>query len=304
MPEFSPEITSFIIELDAAVEAHMDWTRRVMRCAVLKTPPGDDVMSPLAHTLCRFGRWFKDNYPHFFKIDDYAAQRINQIHQSMHDAIRMICTGILSSEPVDAHWLDDFEQTQSELITLLANFKTALLAHAARYDPLTGLPLRYGLEDEFAQMQRLVKRNRSQLYLVLIDVDHFKRINDNYGHAFGDKALCHLADTLKHVVRPNEPIYRFGGEEFLWLVQAHNQQEVICGIERIMLALQERPIPLNKDNQVIHLAVTLGIADVEITETMVNAIERADAALYVGKQTGCNRYVFATPHQHSYGHYN
>ena len=141
MTEFSPDVDVFVEQLDAAVEAHMDWTRRVLRCAVLRVSPGDDVLSPLAHTLCRFGCWFRENKAHFETLNSEATAKTDRVHQTMHDAIRCICEDVMAGQPGRADCLDTFEQTQSELVALFADFKTQLLATIARLDPLTGLPL-------------------------------------------------------------------------------------------------------------------------------------------------------------------
>lgn len=292
MPDFSPETADFISELDAAVEAHMDWSRRVLRCAVLRTSPGEDVLASSAHALCSFGRWFGSNRKHFQKLDAPSTRRLDAVHQAMHDAIRSICTDLLAGRPGQGADLDAFEKTQRELIGLLAEFKTHFLASAVRHDPLTGLPLRYGIEDEFTQVQKNCRRNKTQLYVGMIDADHFKRINDVYGHSTGDIALCHLADTLKRIVRPNEPLFRFGGEEFLLLMQCRTREAAVTAAQRIVETVRCAPLPIAMADA-LTLTITMGLARAGNDEAMADAVERADRALYTGKEAGRDRYVIA-----------
>lgn len=292
MPDFSSETDTFIAELDAAVEAHMNWTRRILRCAVLRTSPGEDVLAPLAHTLCRFGCWFMSNRAHFEVLDAQATQRVEAMHQTMHDAIRSICADILSGQPGQHTDLEAFERSQSELLSMLAQFKTLILSSAVRQDPLTGLPLRYGIEHDFTLYQKDARRNRSLLYVAIIDVDHFKRINDSYGHSVGDMALRHLADTMKRTLRSNEPLYRFGGEEFLWLMQCKSVEEAEQSAHRLLTTIRTTPIPI-ADGQPIMLTVTLGLAQVGDEEELSSAIKRSDVALYEGKNAGRDRFVIA-----------
>ena len=161
-----------------------------------------------------------------------------------------------------------------------------------RNDPLTGLPLRYGIESDFTHCQKDVQRNHSLLYVVMIDVDHFKRINDSYGHPVGDMVLRHLAGTLKQSLRGNEPLYRFGGEEFLWLMQCKSAGEAEQSAHRLLTTIRTTPVPI-PDNPPVTLTVTLGLAQVGEQEELSSAIQRADVALYEGKKSGRDRYVFA-----------
>jgi len=294
MPDLSLETNTFIAELDAAVEAHMNWTRRILRCAVLRTSPGEDVLAPLAHTLCRFGCWFISHRSHFDAIDAQAAQQVETVHRAMHDAIRSICADVLAGQPGQNANLEAYEQSQSELLGLLARFKTLILSSAVRQDPLTGLPLRYGIEHDFTLYQKDARRNRSLLYVVMIDIDHFKRINDSYGHPVGDMALRHLANTMKRTLRGNEPLYRFGGEEFLWLMQCNSVGEAEQSALRLLTTIRTTPVPIG-DGQPITLTVTLGLAQVGEQEELSSAIKRSDVALYEGKNAGRDRYVIANP---------
>ncbi|MBZ0105000.1 MAG: diguanylate cyclase [Sulfuricella denitrificans] len=292
MPEFSPETDSFIAEFDAAIEAHMEWTQRILRCAVLHASPGDDVLAPMAHNLCRFGRWFASNRAHFDVIDADAVQRVETFHQTMHDAIRAICANVMTGRPGQSADLEAFEQSQSELLALLARLKTLTLSNAVRHDPLTGLPLRYGVENDFTLCQKDARRNHTLLYVAMIDIDHFKLINDNYGHPQGDLVLRNLAATLKSALRSNDPLYRFGGEEFLWLMRCQSQEEAEQLAQRIVATVSTTPVPV-AGGASLSLTITLGLARVGPEEDIASAIKRADEALYEGKRSGRNRYVMA-----------
>jgi diguanylate cyclase (GGDEF)-like protein len=290
MTNLSLETETFITEFDAAIEAHMEWTRRILRCAVLHTTPGDDVLLPTAHNLCRFGRWFRLNREHFEEIDADAVLHIETVHQAMHDAIRSICTNVMTGKPGDSSDLEMFEHSQSELLTLLAKLKTLTLSNAVRHDPLTGLPLRHGIESDFTLCRNDARRNRTLLYVAMIDVDHFKSINDNYGHPVGDAVLRHLADTLKQSLRSNDPLYRYGGEEFLWLMRCESIEVAEQSARRIVSMVNTTPVMIS-DNISLSLTVTVGLAQVGEMDDITSAIKRADVALYKGKHDGRNRYV-------------
>jgi len=293
MPDLPVETDALVAELDAAVEAHMDWSRRILRCALLRTPPsGEDVLDPMAHTLCRFGAWFTVNRGEFESLDAASVQRLDVVHQSMHDAIRSLCTQVMAGQPGFTGDLDEFEASQAELINLLANYKTLILSNAVRHDPLTGLPLRYNIENDFTLYQKEVRRNRTLLYMVMIDVDHFKLINDTYGHQVGDQVLRHIANTLKQSLRADEPLYRFGGEEFLWLLKCRSPEEARKSARRTLASVGTTPVPID-DGETLRLTITMGLALVGETEDLYSAIKRADSAMYEGKQSGSNRYVIA-----------
>ncbi len=294
MVDLPTETDAFITELDAAVEAHMNWTRRILRCATLRSTPGEDVLDPMAHTLCHFGAWFVKNRDQFETLDAPAAQRVETVHQTMHDAIRSLCARILAGAPGRLDDLEAFERSQTELTGLLASFKTLILSSAVRSDPLTGLPLRYGIENDYTLYQKEARRNRSLLYVVLIDVDHFKPINDTFGHQVGDMVLCHLANTLKQSLRIDEPLYRYGGEEFLWLLKCKSTEEAIQSARRVLSTVGTTPVPI-ADDDVLRLTITMGLALAGEMEDLASVVKRADQALYEGKNSGRDRYVIAGP---------
>ena len=293
MTNSSYATADFIAGLDAAVKAHMDWARQVLRYVVLRESPGEDVLAPLAHTLCQFNRWFQANRVCFDELSPAKTVRLEAVHKGMHDAVRAICTEMLAGQPGPRHYVELFEQSQSELIELMAQFKTLFLTNAAQYDALTGLRLRAGIETEFVQIQKICLRNKVQLYAAMIDVDHFKSINDRYGHPVGDSALRHLADTLKRIVRPNEPLIRWGGEEFLLLLQCPGHEAAASAAERIVQLVRSSPVPRQQDDPIV-MTVTLGLAKVDSDESLDSAIERADRALYAGKEAGRDRYAIAS----------
>lgn len=292
MPNLSLETDLFITEFDAAIEAHTTLTQRILRCAVLHQSPGDDVLSPVAHTLCHFGHWFSLNLAYFETLDMEATQRITVIHQIMHDAIRTICNKLMAGSIGNIIDVENFEQSQSELLTLLATLKTLALSHAVQHDPLTGLPLRYEIENDFVLLHKDAIRNNTLLYAAMIDVDHFKLVNDQFGHPAGDIVLRQLSATLKQVIRGNDPLYRFGGEEFLWLLRCASPEEAAQSAQRAIAAIANSSVTVT-DNQSLSVTITIGLVKIGEHEGIDSAIKRADIALYQGKHAGRNRYVIS-----------
>lgn len=290
MSELPANTESFIEEFDAAIEAHMNWTRRILRCAVLKETPGEDVLHPMAHTLCQFGNWFTEQHALFEAIDATATRRIAASHQSMHDAIRNICTDVLSSKPGRPDDLEQFESSQSELLSLLTNLKNHVIARAAQIDPLTELPLRHRIEADFERCHKDAVRKHSLLYVAMIDIDHFKRINDQYGHPAGDTVLRKLAQSLKQAMRAGDHLYRYGGEEFLWLMRCHYAEEAELTARRTVISARTHAIQID-DTTRISISITLGMVQVTADEDLTSAILRADHALYKGKSKGRNMYI-------------
>jgi diguanylate cyclase (GGDEF)-like protein len=292
MTVFALEVENFVAELDHAIEAHLAWTRRVLRCAVLQAPPGDDVLAADAHCRCRFGRWFAGHREAFEQIDAAATTRVVEQHERMHDAVRALCTDVLADRRGRSEDLDAFEACQSALVAELARLKTEVLARSARRDPLTGLPLRYGLEEEFGRCRALARRSTQKLVLMLADVDRFKLVNDVHGHAAGDQALRHVAGILRAQARADEPVFRFGGEEFLVIFHAVDEAAAGRAADRLLQALREAPLALS-DGTVLQLRVSAGLAAVAPDESLGSAVERADAALYAAKNGGRDRWCWS-----------
>lgn len=291
MRVFAQDSSQFVDELDTAIEAHLGWTRRVLRCAVLRTSPGEDVLAVDADCRCQFGRWFDSHREAFEQLDAVATARVFRQHKCMHDAVRTLCGDLLAGRPCNAGDLDVFEATQTSLVADLARLKTQFLDHSARHDPLTGLLLRYGLEEEFARYRALAQRSEQSLFLILVDVDHFKQVNDEHGHAVGDRALRHVATLLRAEARTGEPLFRVGGEEFLVMLHARDETAAAQAADRLLQALRDSPLHL-PGGAALSLRVSAGLAVVGPEETMAAALQRADLAMYAAKQAGRDQWKF------------
>jgi diguanylate cyclase (GGDEF)-like protein len=210
----------------------------------------------------------------------------------MHGAARSLCLLVLGGEAGDAQALAEFERAQAGVVAELAYLKTACLQRSARLDALTGLPLRYGMEEEFARCRAQAQRHGEAFVAVMIDIDHFKRINDRLGHATGDLALRHVAALLREHCRSGEPVFRFGGEEFLAMLQAADRDAAQHAAGRILGALRETPLQLAEGRR-LKLTASAGLAAVGAAESMAEAIARADRALYVAKAAGRDAWRWA-----------
>jgi len=161
------------------------------------------------------------------------------------------------------------------------------LVEMASRDPLTGLANRRHLlalaEHEIAR----TRRSGEPLSLIIADIDHFKRINDQRGHETGDQVLRHVAATLTNLCRAQDVVARWGGEEFLLLLPGTNAEAATMLAERIRASVATSPLP--GDDAAVTITLSLGVALLKPDEEVAGAIARADRALYRSKEGGRDR---------------
>ncbi|MBL0230631.1 MAG: GGDEF domain-containing protein [Moraxellaceae bacterium] len=175
------------------------------------------------------------------------------------------------------------------LTNMMVSFYQKKLAVMATIDHLTQLMNRQAFEMFSLNMLADSRRSHTSLAVMMIDIDHFKKVNDTYGHAAGDKVLQEVAAILKNTVREADLVCRWGGEEFVVFLH----KCAVADAERIAEQLRSKVAAQLYEYELYHLNVTLsiGIASYRHDEGLQEVMARADGALYLAKDTGRNRVV-------------
>lgn len=159
-------------------------------------------------------------------------------------------------------------------------------------DPLTGLYNRQHMQ-ELLQLEKKRQARTGQAFSVaLIDLDHFKRVNDTHGHNVGDEVLCSFAQALKAIMRESDVVCRWGGEEFLVLLPDTQASEGVAGLDRLRKHLVG--LRLATSAPLLRATLSAGVTTHHVHETLEQTIERADQALYAAKSNGRDRCMVAS----------
>ncbi len=173
------------------------------------------------------------------------------------------------------------------LAVLLAQYFIKQLEGLAIRDHLTGLFTKRFLTESIPVLLKKDKRNRDHvLAAFFIDLDHFKNINDSYGHACGDRVLTRIANTIQENTRPEDLCIRYGGEEFVVVGFFKKEKSLVKFAQRIRTTAAKEHFAHN--NQVFSITLSIGIATHGVNETFEQTIQRADAQLYQAKEKGRN----------------
>ena len=173
-------------------------------------------------------------------------------------------------------------------IKILENhYLTLALEHAADHDGLTGTATRHSF---YRQLKDTAEGPHT---LIVVDIDHFKSINDQHGHDIGDKALKHFSRILRRNCRHDDIIARFGGEEFVILINQADLNAGLTAARRLCRVLPEAP--LRVPGGVLTLTASFGVAELRTSNEVEKVIKRADMAVYRAKQDGRNRVLAYDP---------
>ena len=164
------------------------------------------------------------------------------------------------------------------------------LLEKALFDPLTGLRNRHHLEDTLHTQMTQAIRNGEPLSCMMIDIDHFKSINDRFGHEAGDQVIKSVATIVQRATHDNGMAFRYGGEEFAVVLDEVSPEHALHVAERLRQTVEQLGIP-HPGSPAGHVTISLGVAAVEVLtpETLPRLLETADSALYSAKEHGRNR---------------
>jgi diguanylate cyclase (GGDEF)-like protein len=167
------------------------------------------------------------------------------------------------------------------------------MARLATIDSLTGLVNRRAFFERTESARLLATRLRSPVALMMIDIDHFKRLNDRFGHATGDEALRLFADTARQALRDHDIMGRLGGEEFALVLPGTDLEGALQAAERLRAAVSAAVLPTSGHQYA--MTVSIGVVVVDPNEHINSALARADHALYAAKSTGRDRVQAGQP---------
>lgn len=194
-----------------------------------------------------------------------------------------------------------FTEREQERLEMMIGCLIPALRNAQRYqmalqsavlDPMTGLGNRAGLNRAVDREIALARRHRHAAALLVIDIDHFKQINDTYGHSAGDAVLLEVANTLRYICRGSDALFRFGGEEFVALLPQTDTHGAAVIAERIRVAVAA--MTTQYQQHAIRVTTSVGVATLVKDDALQSWFDRADRALYQAKQNGRDQVVMAS----------
>lgn len=280
------ETQALLLQLDQAIYNHAQWYDSIARTLICRLPYDSRDVAKNAHRQCRFGQWYYDaanntlcDHPGFIAIETE--------HKNMHRLAAKLLQTAASGATIASldfdHFANTLERLRLECYTLKRELEDSLL----NLDALTGANNRIGMLTRLREQQELVKRHVQSCCITMMDIDHFKAVNDTYGHTAGDRVLAASARNVMEHLRPYDKLFRYGGEEFLVYMQNTDATAGYEVMERVRQALAATPIDYGgKDPLQITMSFGLTLLDPDIS--VEQSIERADKAMYAAKIAGRN----------------
>jgi diguanylate cyclase len=275
-----------MVQLEQAMYNHEQWYRALTRTLVSRLPPDAADVETDAHRRCRFGQWYYSaataplkEHPGFIALGSE--------HEQMHRLAAALLVRIADDRSVPASDFDRFsntlERTRLEIQSLHKELDEAL----HNRDPLTGARNRNTMLTDLREQHALVKRGVQPCTLAMLDLDHFKHVNDTHGHVAGDRVLAATARCLHERLRPYDRLYRFGGEEFLLCLPNTVVVQALEVIERLRQAVAANAVEI-EGAPALRVTASFGVAALEDSVQPELCLKRADKALYEAKQAGRN----------------
>jgi diguanylate cyclase len=280
------ELQSILAQLKEALYSHQQWYDSLIRSIVCKLPADQHDTNPEGHKECRFGQWYYSPAPEKLRMHP-GFVALGEEHERMHLAARMMLLSAENGTGVTSLDYDNFANTLERLRLEVYSLERELEDSLFNRDALTGAITRFGILPTLREQQELVKRRAQLCYIVMMDLDNFKAINDLHGHPAGDKVLSASIRYLIRHLRPYDKVFRYGGEEFLICMP---YTDFTPGFERVN-ELKDELLALDIDigeSQPVHISASFGLALLDPDVPVETSIDRADKAMYAAKADGRN----------------
>lgn len=278
-------------EINTLLDGHRVWMDRLNKTLICGTTAAEDTIAENAHHQCRVGKWLEQQARALF-ADKTKHDVLLARHKQVHDHARAMVTSAQRGDRINEDIYDGFLEAALEFEQMIESAYDTLMARINATDPLTGAQtrshMRALLED------RLIKsRDGGPSWIVMVDLDHFKSINDRYGHDIGDQVLKGFASVVRDHIRANDLFFRYGGEEFLLCISDVSEDTIMAVAERLRQAISNENHQLPEGHS-ISVTASFGITELTEKRSVTEAISTADVAMYAAKHAGRNRVMFET----------
>ncbi len=238
--------------------------------------------------------WQEQYGPHFFLLDRevliiplFSAETGKTISLSFLELDHEIEMNESLADVIDQIILPLSTAVEREIVLRKVEMEKKKFYEQAIRDRLTGLYTRLYMEEAVTRLMKIHDRNKSSSFAVIMfDLDHFKRINDLYGHAAGDKVLSEAAEVIIECTRGEDINVRYGGEEFASFIVSSNHQTVVAIAERVRTKIEKMRISFG--DHLLKITISGGVAFRKQKESLESVLQRADTALYQAKERGRN----------------
>lgn len=229
------------------------------------------------------------------QLTDTVHDEVDRRTGDTHNSPGSISSASFSEATVALAAATRLLEANKQLLTDLSSAKAEIFQQQEKFgsvqsqavtDELTGLLNRRALNQELPRLREESERLQTPLCFLLVDLDHFKKFNDRFGHLVGDELLQFVASTLKQSARGHDIVTRFGGEEFACVLPNTSLEHAASPADRIRQAVEN--LIYNLDDRELRITVSVGYAEAQPDETTEQLIQRADMALYAAKEAGRN----------------
>lgn len=281
------EMTAALSALDQALYVHEKWCENIYGSLICHLPPDERDLRDNAHHQCPFGQWYYaqqnlqlSQHPGFTAI---ASE-----HEQMHRVATQILNASSAGELIPVRDYNSFVNAVTRMRLEILNVSRELEDGLTNLDPLTGATSRDRMLIVIRKQRELVKRDLQTCAVVMMDMDLFKAINDDYGHQAGDAVLTSTAHYVMTHLRPYDEFFRYGDDEFLLCSPGTDLETGIDAIERLREGIAAMRIEIN-DGQALQATASFGITLLDPDVSVEESIARADQALYRAKTAGRNQ---------------
>lgn len=281
------EAADILSQLAQGASFHSHWLKDWHRAILCQGEFRAADLAEDAHCRCEFGQWFY-RHAHPLLHEHPLFIRIAETHHRMHDLSRHLAKMVQEGLPLAANEYDTFSDACIELQSLLCDLQFEIRDSLCTIDSLTGVCNRQGMIPSLEEEQQRSLRTKQLCSLVMLDLDHFKAVNDRYGHRAGDQVLRSAVKYFVKTLRPYDSIYRYGGEEFLLCLPNIEAAQAVSILERLRAGLEILPIGLDS-GETINITASFGISTLKPEISVEESISVADYALYQAKNNGRNR---------------
>ncbi len=274
-------------DLDNGIVSHTKWLKGLHRSLICRDEePNEQDIEPDAHHNCQFGKWYYNgNHAELDRLELFTE--IGDQHKKMHDQARQVLLKGVKQEPINIDDYDTFMDLAINFKLEVRKLQHQIIEEVCVVDHLTGAWNRQSMSMRLAQEHERVVRSGNCSSICMLDLDHFKEVNDQFGHTCGDQVLKGLVEICTTNLRSYDSIFRYGGEEFLICLPDIEPVDALPLLERLREAIESKSYR-HKDGEMVSVTASFGVSHMDQDKSLDDVVVEADQALLLAKNQGRN----------------